>query len=24
VEWYAHFMEPRLSEDAKPRLKNVA
>ncbi len=24
VEWYAHFMEPRLSEAAKPRLKNVA
>lgn len=24
VEWYAHFMEPRLSEDAEPRLKNVA
>lgn len=24
MEWYAHFMEPRLSEGAKPRLKNVA
>ncbi|MET3660431.1 aromatic ring-hydroxylating oxygenase subunit alpha [Aquamicrobium ahrensii] len=24
VEWYAHFMEPRLCEGEKPRLKNVA
>jgi len=24
VEWYAHFMEPRLAEGEKPRFKNVA